>query len=78
MYVVGYGLGRFWVEGLRIDEADALGGLRWNQWVALAAIVGGLGFLAVPARAEGGARCRPMASAECQSGRRAPVAESNR
>jgi prolipoprotein diacylglyceryl transferase len=45
MYVVGYGLGRFWVEGLRIDEADELGGLRWNQWVALAAIVGGLAFL---------------------------------
>ena len=33
MYVLGYGVGRFWVEGLRIDEADELGGLRWNQWV---------------------------------------------
>ena len=41
MYVIGYGIGRFWVEGLRIDRADRLGGLRWNQWVALAAIVGG-------------------------------------
>ena len=36
MYVLGYGIGRFWVEGLRIDEADELGGLRWNQWVAIA------------------------------------------
>ncbi len=41
VYVIGYGIGRFWVEGLRIDRADELGGLRWNQWVSLAAIVGG-------------------------------------
>ena len=25
MYVLGYGIGRFWIEGLRIDEADELG-----------------------------------------------------
>ena len=42
IYVIGYGIGRFWVEGLRIDPAEELGGLRWNQWVSLAAIVGGL------------------------------------
>ena len=41
MYVLGYGVGRFWIEGLRIDEADELAGLRWNQWVAVACIVGG-------------------------------------
>ena len=42
MYVIGYGVGRFWVEGMRIDRADEIGGLRWNQWVALAAVVIGL------------------------------------
>ncbi len=41
MYLMGYGLGRFWVEGLRIDEADHVLGLRFNQWVAIAMIVGG-------------------------------------
>jgi phosphatidylglycerol---prolipoprotein diacylglyceryl transferase len=41
VYVIGYGIGRFWVEGLRIDRADELLGLRWNQWMALAAVVGG-------------------------------------
>ena len=41
MYVVGYGVGRFWVEGLRIDSADEIGPLRWNQWMALAAVVAG-------------------------------------
>lgn len=43
LYLVGYGVGRFWIEGLRIDptEAGDVAGLRWNQWVALAAVVAG-------------------------------------
>ncbi len=45
VYVVGYGLGRLWVEGLRIDPADEFGGLRLNQWVAIAAIGGGVAYL---------------------------------
>ncbi|MGB1783806.1 MAG: prolipoprotein diacylglyceryl transferase [Ilumatobacteraceae bacterium] len=47
LYVSGYGLGRLWIEGLRIDDASVIGGLRWNQWVAIAAILGGLIYLAV-------------------------------
>ena len=39
MYVMGYGIGRFWVESIRIDRADTIAGLRVNQWVALAAVV---------------------------------------
>lgn len=42
VYAIGYGVGRFWIEGLRIDTAHHVGGLRWNQWVALGAIVVGL------------------------------------
>lgn len=49
VYVVGYGVGRFWIEGLRIDASKHLAGLRWNQWVAIAAIVGAVGFLVVDA-----------------------------
>jgi len=45
MYLIGYGIGRFWVEGLRIDPADSIGGLRLNQWVAIVLIVAGLGYL---------------------------------
>ena len=47
VYVIGYGIGRFWVEGLRIDptEGSDVAGLRWNQWVALAAIVIGGAYL---------------------------------
>ena len=46
LYLAGYGLGRFWIEGLRIDPADEVAGLRWNQWVALAAVVGGIALYA--------------------------------
>ena len=46
VYVMLYGVGRFWVEGLRIDPATDVAGLRWNQWVALAAAVGGAAYLA--------------------------------
>ncbi len=49
MYAAGYGVGRFWIEGLRIDRADELGPFRWNQWVALAAIVIGGVYLLVTA-----------------------------
>ena len=45
VYLLGYGVGRFWVEGLRIDRADHLAGLRWNQWVAIAAVVGATVYL---------------------------------
>ena len=42
MYAIGYGIGRFWIEGLRIDEADEVAGLRFNQWVAAAMVVVGV------------------------------------
>ena len=45
MYVVGYGIGRFWIEGLRIDAAKEGGGLRLNQWMAIVLVVGGLAYL---------------------------------
>jgi prolipoprotein diacylglyceryl transferase len=46
MYIIGYGIGRFWVESLRIDPADEILGLRVNQFVALVAVVGGAIVLA--------------------------------
>ena len=50
MYVMGYGVVRFFVEGLRIDEAHHVGGLRWNQWVSVAAVVGGAAYLLISSR----------------------------
>ncbi|HAP76061.1 MAG TPA: prolipoprotein diacylglyceryl transferase [Acidimicrobiaceae bacterium] len=45
VYVAGYAVGRFWVEGLRIDPANAGGGWRLNQWTAVIAFVLAVGFL---------------------------------
>lgn len=45
VYVTGYGLGRLWVEGLRIDRATVVLGLRVNIWISLAATIGGLIWL---------------------------------
>ena len=42
LWVVGYGVGRFIVEGLRIDSASLIWGIRVNLWVSGIAIVGGL------------------------------------
>lgn len=42
LYIAMYGIGRFWVEGLRVDPADEIGPFRFNQWVALAAIALGV------------------------------------
>lgn len=50
LYVGGYGLGRFWVEGLRIDPAKSGGGLRLNQWVAMAMMAGCLIYLLIDMR----------------------------
>jgi prolipoprotein diacylglyceryl transferase len=50
LYVGGYGLGRFWVEGLRIDPAKSGGGLRLNQWIAILMMVGCVVYLLIDMR----------------------------
>lgn len=45
VYLAGYGIGRFWVEGLRIDPAKSGGGLRLNQWTAIVLMAAGFGYL---------------------------------
>lgn len=44
LYVAAYGVGRLWIEGLRIDDTATFGGLRLNQYVAAALVVGGLSW----------------------------------
>lgn len=39
LYVLGYGLGRLWIEALRIDEATRIAGVRVNIWVSLLAVL---------------------------------------
>jgi prolipoprotein diacylglyceryl transferase len=47
VYVVGYAIGRFWIEGLRIDPARAGGGWRLNQWMAVIVGVLAAGYLLI-------------------------------
>jgi prolipoprotein diacylglyceryl transferase len=41
-YVLGYGLGRLWVEDLRIDKASLIWGVRVNIWMSAVLILGSL------------------------------------
>jgi prolipoprotein diacylglyceryl transferase len=49
-YVAGYTALRFFIEGLRIDEAKEFAGFRLNQWVSIIAFVVALAFIIVDAR----------------------------
>jgi prolipoprotein diacylglyceryltransferase len=42
LYVAGYSAGRFFIEGIRIDEAHMWGGLRLNQYVSLLLVMVGV------------------------------------
>jgi prolipoprotein diacylglyceryl transferase len=50
LYLVWYGIGRFWIEGMRVDPSFVLAGLRTNQLAALGAIVLGLVIMVIQAR----------------------------
>ena len=46
LYVVGYGIGRFLVETVRIDAATEILGVRVNHWMSGLAVLAGLAALA--------------------------------
>lgn len=50
LYLVWYGVGRFFLEIIRLDVAEVILGLRANQWMALVAIAVGLALFVVQAR----------------------------
>jgi prolipoprotein diacylglyceryltransferase len=50
LYVAAYTAGRFWIEGLRIDEAIHFLGLRLNEWTSIVVFVGAVVYLVVSAR----------------------------
>ena len=46
LYLVIYGLGRGWIEALRIDPAHHFYGLRLNDWTSIAIVLAGvIGYL---------------------------------
>lgn len=46
IYVLGYGLGRLWIEAIRTDAAYEVLGMRVNIWMSAALILGGIYGLA--------------------------------
>jgi prolipoprotein diacylglyceryl transferase len=42
LYLAVYSVGRFWIEGLRIDPSDVYFGLRTNQWSAVLTLAVGI------------------------------------
>lgn len=52
VYVGGYGLGRLWVEAMRIDEASRIAGVRVNIWTSLIAILAAAAWLGLRGRQE--------------------------
>jgi prolipoprotein diacylglyceryl transferase len=50
VYVVGYAVGRFWVEAMRIDEASLILGIRVNLWMSVIIAVGAITWMAVRRR----------------------------
>ena len=45
LYVLGYSLGRLWIEFIRVDFASELAGVRVNIWVMLGLILGSVVYL---------------------------------
>ena len=80
LYVAGYGLGRLWVESLRIDFATEVGGFRVNIWISMLAIAGGLLWLfwkGSPVDHDGTARLRagddPLSHVGLRAGQAVPA-----
>lgn len=64
VYVGGYGIGRLWIEALRIDSASLLVGVRVNIWLSLVLIAGSVAYLALL-----GLRAKPAPQPAPRSGR---------
>ena len=50
LYVAAYTVGRGWIEGLRIDPANDVLGLRLNEWTSLLGFFGAVTYIVVSAR----------------------------
>ena len=45
LYLAIYSVGRFWIEGLRLDPSDAFLGIRTNQWSAIMGLLIGAALI---------------------------------
>lgn len=59
LYLVWYGIGRAWLEAIRLDPSEIVLGLRVNDWGAIAAIAIGLAIVIVQSRRHPGREASP-------------------
>lgn len=59
IYLIWYGLGRTWLESIRIDASEVFFGVRVNLWAALIAIAVGVVLIAVQGRRHPGLEPSP-------------------
>jgi prolipoprotein diacylglyceryl transferase len=50
LYVAAYCVGRLWIEGLRIDTANTVGGFRLNEITSVVVFIGAVLYIVVSAR----------------------------
>jgi prolipoprotein diacylglyceryl transferase len=54
IYLAYYSIGRFWIEGIRIDPSEIFLGLRTNQWSALLTVLVAIGLFVYSRRTHTG------------------------
>ncbi len=64
LYLLLYATGRFWIEGLRIDEANEVLGLRLNQVTAVVVLLGAIAYLVLRRREGREERVEPESETE--------------
>ena len=70
LYLIYYSIGRYFIEGMRIDPSDIYFGLRTNQWMSLIGVVGGIVLIIMQNRRHPGIELSPY-----RAGFSAPVKE---
>ncbi|MFF7243772.1 prolipoprotein diacylglyceryl transferase [Embleya sp. NPDC008237] len=50
LYVAGYTVGRFWIEYMRVDDAEHVLGMRLNNWTAILVFAGAIAYIWISAR----------------------------
>lgn len=60
LYVAGYTVGRFWIEGLRVDTAHHILGLRLNQWTSIILFLGAMAYFWFTRNRTGEERVTPV------------------
>jgi prolipoprotein diacylglyceryltransferase len=73
LYVVGYTLGRLWIEALRIDPAPLVLGLRLNVWTSIIVCGGALLYLVISARLRPGRETLATSAPESEPEQEAEV-----